>query len=92
MERVTPGQRPRPNYGHPQAALGAESGISKSEVSRICAGLNETVEELQGRQLDHIKFLWLRDVPSPGVHDLAALLQQVGSPVGGFDGVLDDVR
>ena len=26
------------------AALGAESGISKSEVSRICAGLNDTVE------------------------------------------------
>ena len=35
--------------------------------------------------------MWLRHVPSPGVHDLAALLQQVGSPVGGFDGVLDNV-
>ena len=34
----------------------------------------------------------LRDVPSPGVHDLAALLQQVGAAVGGFDGVLDDMR
>lgn len=35
--------------------------------------------------------MWLRDVPCPGVHDLAALLQQVGTPVGGFDGVFDDV-
>ena len=34
---------------------------------------------------------WLRDVPCPGVHDLAALVQQVGAPVSGFDGVLDDV-
>ena len=23
MERVTPGQRPRPNYGHPQVRMGA---------------------------------------------------------------------
>ena len=73
-------------------ALGAESGISKSHVSRFCAGLDETVEAFRSRQLDHIEFLWLRDVLSPGVHDLAALLQEVGSPVGRFDGVLDDVR
>ena len=38
------------------AALGAESGISKSEVSRICAGLDETVEAFRGRRLDHIEF------------------------------------
>ena len=37
-------------------ALGAESGISKSEVSRICAGLDETVEAFRGRRLDHIEF------------------------------------
>ena len=36
--------------------------------------------------------MWLRDVPSPCVHNLAALLQQVRAPVGRFDGVLDDVR
>ena len=36
--------------------LGAESGISKSEVSRICAGLDETVEAFRGRRLDHIEF------------------------------------
>ena len=38
------------------AALGADSGISKSEVSRICAGLDETVEAFRGRRLDHTEF------------------------------------
>ena len=38
------------------AALGAESGISKSEVSRICAGLDEAVEAFRSRRLDHIEF------------------------------------
>ena len=38
------------------AALGAESGVSKSEVSRICAGLDETVEAFRGRRLDHVEF------------------------------------
>ena len=40
----------------------------------------------------HQQQVWLRDVLSPSVRDLAALLQQVGASVGGFDGVLDDVR
>ena len=38
------------------AALGAESGISKSEVSRICAGLDDMVESFRGRRLDHVGF------------------------------------
>ena len=38
------------------AALGAESGISKSEVSRICAGLDEMVEAFRSRRLDHTEF------------------------------------
>lgn len=38
------------------AALGAESGISKSEVSRICAGLDDTVEAFRSRRLDHVEF------------------------------------
>ena len=38
------------------AALGAESGISKSEVSRICGGLDEVVEAFRGRRLDHVEF------------------------------------
>jgi putative transposase len=38
------------------AALGVDSGISKSEVSRICAGLDEVVGAFRTRRLDHIKF------------------------------------
>ena len=38
------------------AALGAESGISRSEVSRICAGLDESVEAFRSWRLDHIEF------------------------------------
>ena len=38
------------------AALGATSGITKSEVSRICAGLDEIVGAFRTRRLDHIEF------------------------------------
>ena len=38
------------------AALGVDSGISKSEVSRICAGLDETVEAFRSRPLHHTTF------------------------------------
>ena len=38
------------------AALGVDSGISKSEVSRICAGLDEIVGAFRTRRLDHIEF------------------------------------
>jgi transposase-like protein len=38
------------------AALGVTSGISKSEVSRICAGLDETVGAFRTRRLDHVEF------------------------------------
>ena len=38
------------------AALGVESGISKSEVSRICAGLDEQVEAFRSRPLHHTPF------------------------------------
>ena len=38
------------------AALGAESGISKSEVSRICAGLDEQVEAFRSRPLHRTGF------------------------------------
>jgi transposase-like protein len=37
-------------------ALGATSGIKKSEVSRICAGLDEIVGAFRSRRLDHIEF------------------------------------
>ena len=38
------------------AALGVDSGISKSEVSRICQGLDEVVGAFRTRRLDHIEF------------------------------------
>ena len=37
-------------------AMGIDSGISKSEVSRICAGLDETVGAFRTRPLDHVEF------------------------------------
>jgi putative transposase len=37
-------------------ALGGDSGISKSEVSRICQGLDEQVKAFLGRPLDHAHF------------------------------------
>jgi putative transposase len=38
------------------AALGIDSGISKSEVSRICAGLDEVVTAFRTRRLGHTGF------------------------------------
>lgn len=38
------------------AALGIDSGISKSEVSRICAGLDEAVDAFRTRTLGHTEF------------------------------------
>ena len=37
-------------------ALGVESGISKSEVSRICAGLDREIEAFRTRSLHHTSF------------------------------------
>jgi len=38
------------------AALGLESGISKSEVSRICTELDSTLEAFRTRSLEHTEF------------------------------------
>ncbi len=38
------------------AALGVSSGISRSEVSRICAELDEVVGSFRERRLDHVGF------------------------------------
>ncbi len=38
------------------AAMGVDTGISKSEVSRICSGLDERVEAFRGRTLGHVAF------------------------------------
>jgi len=40
-------------------ALGIGTGISKSEVSRICAGLDEQVAAFRDRRLDHTSFPYL---------------------------------
>lgn len=40
-------------------ALGVASGISKSEVSRICAQLDEDLERFRSRPLDHVAFLYV---------------------------------
>jgi putative transposase len=37
-------------------ALGAASGISKSEVSRICGELDESLQAFRDRPLDHVEF------------------------------------
>jgi transposase-like protein len=41
------------------AALGAASGISKSEVSRICAGLDAEMAAFRARPLSHVEFPYL---------------------------------
>jgi len=38
------------------AALGASAGISKSEVSRICAGLDDEMAAFRARTLGHVEF------------------------------------
>ena len=40
-------------------ALGAASGISKSEVSRICAELDREMEVFRTRRIDHVAFPYL---------------------------------
>jgi putative transposase len=40
-------------------ALGADSGISKSEVSRICGELDEPLTAFRTRPLDHIRFPYI---------------------------------
>ncbi|MEV6110916.1 IS256 family transposase [Streptomyces sp. NPDC051940] len=40
-------------------ALGADTGISKSEVSRICAGMDEELAAFRTRPLDHTRFPYL---------------------------------
>jgi transposase-like protein len=40
-------------------ALGAASGISKSEVSRICSELDKEMEAFRTRRLDHVAFPYL---------------------------------
>jgi transposase-like protein len=36
--------------------MGIDTGVSKSQVSRICAGLDERVAAFRGRTLGHVAF------------------------------------
>jgi putative transposase len=38
------------------AALGVDTGVSKSEVSRVCAGLDAEIARFRGRTLTHTSF------------------------------------
>jgi putative transposase len=40
-------------------ALGCESGVSKSTVSRICAGIDDEVAVFRRRRLDHVSFSYV---------------------------------
>lgn len=40
-------------------ALGADTGISKSEVSRICAGMDAELTAFRTRPLDYTRFPYL---------------------------------
>src|SRR5437868_2769029 len=62
-------------------ALGIDTGISKSEVSRICQGLDEHVEQFRNRPLGHVGFPYVYlDATYVNVRD-AALGQVVSKAV-----------
>ena len=44
------------DFGTRVVALGAASEISKSEVSRICGELDESLQAFRDRPLDHVEF------------------------------------
>jgi transposase-like protein len=56
-------------------ALGAETGISKSEVSRICADLDEDVAPFRDRSLAGLAFPYVprRDVLQSGSSELSVV-------------------
>jgi putative transposase len=65
------------------AAMGSEAGISKSEVSRICAGLDEAVAAFRTRTLGHVEFpyvyldatyLHVRSAPAGQVVSMAVIV------------------
>ncbi len=61
--------------------LGGDSGISKSEVSRICQGFDEQVKAFQGQPLDHALFPYVY-LDSTYLHDrLGRNLQVVSRAV-----------
>jgi len=69
-------------------ALGIDSGISKSEVSRICAGLDEIVTAFRSRPLHHTAFPYVfLDATYLHVRRTAAAGQVTSMAVVGATGV-----
>jgi putative transposase len=59
------------------AALGIDAGVSKSQVSRICAELDGAVTEFRERRLDHIEFPYVfMDATYVKAHDGARVVSK----------------
>lgn len=59
------------------AALGIDTGISKSEVSRICAELDRVVATFRERRLDHTRFPYVfLDATYVKAHDGASVVSK----------------
>jgi len=59
------------------AALGIDAGVSKSQVSRICAELDQAVAEFRERRLDHIAFPYVfLDATYVKAHDGARVVSK----------------
>lgn len=59
------------------AALGIDAGVSKSQVSRICAELDGAVAEFRERRLDHIEFPYVFvDATDVKAHDGARVVSK----------------
>lgn len=61
--------------------LRSDTGISKSKVSRICAGLDEQLDAFRTRPLDHIRFLcgWSYFVANQDIRSVAWLRMVSGN-------------
>jgi putative transposase len=59
------------------AALGIDAGVSKSQVSRICAELDQAVSEFRERRLDHVGFPYVfLDATYVKAHDGARVVSK----------------
>jgi putative transposase len=71
------------------AALGIDSGIAKSEVSRICAGLDEVVTAFRTIRLDHTGFPYV-DLDATYLHVRNSTSQVVSMAVVVATGITTD--
>ena len=54
MERETPGQRPRPNYGHPQARVPVANTFAERWIGTLRRELLDRTIIWNQRQLEHL--------------------------------------